>query len=65
MTDELNGKLWKKSFAHEVNFIADYLGGTKQSAKGVEKSIKKTLHQSLCVKIDFSPNSQNKKKWQN
>ena len=48
MTDELNGRIWKEVGCLRPNLYSiDYLGGTKQSAKGVQKSVKKTLHHSL------------------
>ena len=48
MTDELNGKILKEVVCLSSKLYSiDYLGGTKQSAKGVQKSVKKTLHHSL------------------
>ena len=48
MTDELNGKVLKEEVCLRSKLYSiDCLGGTKQSAKGVQKSVKKTLHQSL------------------
>ena len=48
MTDELNGKILKELVCLRSKLYSiDYLGGTKQSAKGVQKSVKKTLHHSL------------------
>ena len=48
MTDELNGKV-----LHEVVclrsklYSIDYIGGKKQSVKGVQKTVKKTLNHDL------------------
>ena len=48
MTDELNGKVLKEVACLRSNLYSiDYLGGTKQSAKGVQKSPEKTLHHSV------------------
>ena len=48
MTDELNGKVLKEVVCLRLKLYSiDYLGGTKQSAKGVQKSVKKTLPHSL------------------
>ena len=48
MTDELNGKVLKEVVCLRSKLCSiDYLGGTKQSAKGVQKSVTKTLHDSL------------------
>lgn len=48
MTDELNGKVLKEVVClRSKMYSIDYVGGTKQSAKGVQKSVKKTLHHSL------------------
>ena len=48
MTDELKGKILKEVVClRSTLFSIDYLGGTKQSAKGVQKSVKKSLHHSL------------------
>ena len=45
MTDELNGKVLKEVVCLRSKLYSiDYLGRTKQSAKGVQKSVKKTLH---------------------
>ena len=45
MTDELNGKVFKKVVCLRSKLYSiNYLGGTKQSAKGVQKSVKQTLH---------------------
>ena len=47
-TDELNGKVLKEVVCLRSKLYSfDYLGGTKQRAKGVQKSIKGTLHHSL------------------
>ena len=48
MTDELNGKVLKEVVCLRSKLYSiDYLGGTKQSANGVQKSVKKTLHHSV------------------
>ena len=48
MTDELNGKLLKEVVCLRSKLYSiDYLGGTKQSAKGVQKSVEKILHHSI------------------
>ena len=48
MAVELNGKVFKEVVCLRSKLYSiDYLGGTKQSAKGAQKSVKKTLHHSL------------------
>ena len=48
MTDELNGKVLKEVVCLRSDvYSIDYMGGTKQSAKGVQKSVKQTLHHTL------------------
>ena len=48
MTDELNRKILKEVVCLRSKLYSiDCLGGTKQSAKGVQKTVKKTLHHSL------------------
>ena len=48
MTDEPNGKVLKEVVCLRSKLYSiDYLGGTKQSAKCVQKSVKRTLHHSL------------------
>ena len=48
MTGELNGKVLKEVVCLRSELYSiDYLGGTKQSAIGVEKSVEKTLHHGL------------------
>ena len=48
MTDELNGKVLKEVVCLRSKLYSiDYLGGTKRSAKSVQKSVKKTLHHSV------------------
>ena len=48
MTDELNGKVLKDVVCLRAKLYSiDYVEGTKQSAKGVQKSVKKTLHHNL------------------
>ena len=45
MTDELNGKVLKEVVCLRSKlFSIDYVGGTEQSAKGVQNSVKITLH---------------------
>ena len=57
MTDELNGKVLKEVVCLRSKLYSiDYLGGTKQSAKGVQKSVKKNntsqcLQKLLALKI--------------
>ena len=58
MTDELNGKV-----LHEVVclrsklYSIDYIGGKKQSAKGVQKTVKKTLNHDLFKECLFTKKS--------
>ena len=48
MTDALNGKILKEVVCLRSKLCTiEYLGGTEQRAKGVQKSVKKTLHHSL------------------
>ena len=48
MTDKLNGKILKEVVCLRSKLYSiDYVGGTKQSAKGVQKSVKKTPHHKL------------------
>ena len=55
MTDELNGKVLKEVVCLRSKLYSiDYVGGTKQSAKGVQKSVKKTLHHDLFKKCLLS-----------
>ena len=47
MTDELNEKVFKEVVCVRSKLYSiDYLGGTKQSAKGVRESVRKTSHHS-------------------
>ena len=50
MTDELNAEILKVVCRRSKSYSIDNLGGTKQSVKGVEKSVKKTQHHSLFKK---------------
>ena len=48
MTDELNGNILKEVVCLRSKLYSiDYLGGTKQRAKSVQESVKRTLHHSL------------------
>ena len=55
MTDELQGKVLRETVCLRSNLYSiDYVGGKKQSAKGVEKSVKKTLNHDLFRNCLFS-----------
>ena len=63
MTDELNGKILKEVVCLRSKLYSiDYLGGTKQSAKGVQKSVKKTLHHNLFKNCLLSKSTVQQKK---
>ena len=48
MTDKLQGKVLREVVCLRSKLYSiDYVGGLKQSARGVQKSVKKTLHQDL------------------
>ena len=48
MTDELNGKVLREVVCLRSKlYSTDYLGGKKQSAKGVQKSVKKSLNHDV------------------
>ena len=55
MTDELQGKVLREVVCLRSKLYSiDYVGGLKQSAKGVRKSVKKTLHHDLFRHCLFS-----------
>ena len=55
MTDELQGKVLREVVCLRSKLYSiDYVGGLEQSAKGVQKSVKKTLHQDLFRHCLFS-----------
>ena len=55
MTDELQGKVLREVVCLRSKlYSSDYVGGKKQSAKGVRKSVKKTLNHDLFRNCLFS-----------
>ena len=55
MTDELQGKVLREVVCLRSKLYSiDYVGGKKQSAKGVQKSVKKTLNHDLFRNCLFS-----------
>ena len=55
MTDELQGKVLREVVCLRSKLYSiDFVGGKKQSAKGVAKSVKKTLHHDLFKKCLLS-----------
>ena len=61
MTDELQGKVLREVVCLRSKLYSiDYVGGKKQSAKGVQKSIKKTLNHDLFRNCFFSKKEVNK-----
>ena len=55
MTDELQGKVLREVVCLRSKLYSiDYVGGLKQSAKAVQKSVKKTLHHDLFRHCLFS-----------
>ena len=55
MTDELQGKILREVVCLRSKLYSiDFEGGKKQSAKGVTKSVKKTLHHDLFKQCLFS-----------
>ena len=55
MTDELHGKVLRDvDCLRSKLYSIDYVGGKKQSAKGVQKSVKKTLNHDLFRNCLFS-----------
>ena len=55
MTDEILGKLLREGVCLRSKLYSiDYVGGLKRSAKGVLKSVKKTLHHDLFRHCPFS-----------
>ena len=65
MTDELNGKVLKEVVCLRSKLYSiDYVGGTKQSAKGVQKSVKKPYTMTCSRNASF-PNQHYVKKWRN
>ena len=55
MTDELQGKVLREVVCLRSKLYSiDYVGGKKQSAKGVQNSVKKTLNHELFTNCFFS-----------
>ena len=55
MTDELQGRVLREVVCLRSKLYSiEYVGGLKQSAKGAQKSVKKTLHQDLLRHCLFS-----------
>ena len=58
MTDELNGKVLREVVCLRSKLYSiDYIGGKKQSAKGVQKAVKKTLNHDLFRECLFTRKS--------
>ena len=55
MTDEFQGKVLREVVCHRSKlYTIDYVGGKKQSANGVKKSVKKILNHDLFRQWLFS-----------